>query len=130
MAKVCENFASMPEVPGKGSLRLVIPKAVSLIYTLRNKRGIGHVGGDVDANAIDGAAPFCVLSFNQLRACPVKTSGLAWFGEGVVGPHQRYEIPNSPPGPLILFWCEQPDHMYQREAGETAPLDRACSLQP
>ena len=23
-------------------------------YTLRNKRGIGHVGGDVDANAIDG----------------------------------------------------------------------------
>lgn len=55
MAKVCENFASMPEAAGKASLRLVVPKAISLIYTLRNKRGIGHVGGDVDANAIDGA---------------------------------------------------------------------------
>ena len=39
---------------GNPLLRLVIPKAVSLLYTLRNKRGIGHVGGDVDANAIDG----------------------------------------------------------------------------
>jgi len=26
------------------------------LYTLRSKRGIGHVGGDVDANAIDSAA--------------------------------------------------------------------------
>jgi hypothetical protein len=25
------------------------------MYTLRNKRGIGHVGGDVDANGIDSA---------------------------------------------------------------------------
>src|SRR5262249_702427 len=25
-----------------------------LLYTLRNKRGIGHVGGDIDAKAIDG----------------------------------------------------------------------------
>ena len=32
----------------------MLPKAISLVYTLRNKRGIGHVGGDVDANAIDG----------------------------------------------------------------------------
>jgi hypothetical protein len=26
------------------------------LYTMRNKRGIGHVGGDVDANSIDIAA--------------------------------------------------------------------------
>ncbi|RNL49765.1 hypothetical protein [Pedobacter jejuensis] len=35
------------------SLRVIIPRALMFIYTLRNKRGIGHVGGDVEANQID-----------------------------------------------------------------------------
>lgn len=35
------------------SLRLIIPRALVYVYTMRNKRGIGHVGGDVDANRID-----------------------------------------------------------------------------
>ena len=50
----CDSFAKLPRAAGNDSLRIVIPRAVSLLYTLRNKRGIGHVGGDVDANAIDG----------------------------------------------------------------------------
>jgi hypothetical protein len=50
----CDSFAQVPKALGNDSLRIVIPRAVSLLYTLRNKRGIGHVGGDVDANAIDG----------------------------------------------------------------------------
>jgi len=33
----------------------VLPRALNFLYTMRNKRGIGHVGGDVDANAIDVA---------------------------------------------------------------------------
>lgn len=42
--------------PGGGqpeSLRIIIPRLLVLLYTLRGKRGIGHVGGDVDANQID-----------------------------------------------------------------------------
>ena len=35
------------------SLRIIIPRALVFLYTLRGKRGIGHVGGDVDANLID-----------------------------------------------------------------------------
>jgi hypothetical protein len=35
------------------SVRVIIPRALLLLYTLRNKRGIGHVGGDIEANAID-----------------------------------------------------------------------------
>jgi len=50
----CERFTQLPKTAGNDSLRIVLPRAVSLLYTLRNKRGIGHVGGDVDANAIDG----------------------------------------------------------------------------
>ena len=42
-----------PAIAANESLRLIIPRAIYVIYTLRNKRGIGHVGGDVDANEMD-----------------------------------------------------------------------------
>ncbi|MEI8283228.1 MAG: hypothetical protein WCG75_12545, partial [Armatimonadota bacterium] len=51
----CESFSQVPKAIGNESLRIVIPRALNYLYTLRNKRGIGHAGGDVDANAIDGA---------------------------------------------------------------------------
>ena len=51
----CESFSQVPKTIGNESLRIVIPRALNYLYTLRNKRGIGHAGGDVDANAIDGA---------------------------------------------------------------------------
>lgn len=51
----CESFTQTPKTAGSDSLRIVIPRALSFLYTLRNKRGIGHAGGDVDANGIDGA---------------------------------------------------------------------------
>jgi hypothetical protein len=38
---------------GNDSLRIIIPRALCLLYTFRNKRNIGHSGGDVDSNAID-----------------------------------------------------------------------------
>lgn len=42
-----------PVSQGNESVRIIIPRALLLLYTLRNKRGIGHVGGDIEANAID-----------------------------------------------------------------------------
>ena len=38
---------------GNDSLRIIIPRALSFLYTMRNKRNIGHSGGDVEANQID-----------------------------------------------------------------------------
>jgi hypothetical protein len=46
----CEN--ALP-TPTNESQRLIIPRALAFLITLRNKRGTGHVGGDVDANTID-----------------------------------------------------------------------------
>jgi hypothetical protein len=37
------------------SEKLIIPRAVVFLYTMRNKRGIGHVGGDVDPNVVDSS---------------------------------------------------------------------------
>lgn len=35
------------------SARLTIPRVLIALYDVRNRRGVGHVGGDVDANHMD-----------------------------------------------------------------------------
>jgi hypothetical protein len=45
------------------SLRVVLPRGLVFVYTMRSKRGIGHVGGDVDANAIDVATMTQVIDW-------------------------------------------------------------------
>lgn len=45
----------LPQSTGVESLRVIIPRALVFLYTLRGKRGIGHVGGDIEANEIDSA---------------------------------------------------------------------------
>jgi hypothetical protein len=47
------KLTQAPSASANESLRVIIPRALLLIYTLRNKRGIGHIGGDVQANQID-----------------------------------------------------------------------------
>jgi hypothetical protein len=60
--KQIQNFAEesrklivLPTTSGQESLRIIIPRALVFLYTVRGKRGIGHIGGDVDANGIDAA---------------------------------------------------------------------------
>jgi len=52
----CARLEQVPAAAFPESLRIMIPRALSFLYTLRNKRGIAHVGGDVDANEIDAVA--------------------------------------------------------------------------
>jgi hypothetical protein len=51
----CRRLTMAPATTGNESERVILPRALNFLYTMRNKRGIGHVGGDVDANAIDVA---------------------------------------------------------------------------
>jgi hypothetical protein len=51
----CEKLEQIPSASEPESLRIVIPRALVFLYTMRNKRDVGHVGGDVAANAIDAA---------------------------------------------------------------------------
>jgi hypothetical protein len=57
----CRKLIASPNKSVTESLRVVMPRGLVFIYTLRNKRGIGHAGGDVDANRID--------SMTIARAC-------------------------------------------------------------
>ena len=54
-ADACRQLITSPASSATESERIVIPRALVFMYTMRNKRGIGHVGGDVDANRIDAA---------------------------------------------------------------------------
>ncbi len=49
----CEKLERVPKTAGAEGLRILMPRALAFLYTLRNKRDFGHVGGEVDANAID-----------------------------------------------------------------------------
>jgi hypothetical protein len=51
----CLKLEKLPQTAGVEGLRVIMPRALNFLYTLRNKRGIGHEGGDVDANEIDAA---------------------------------------------------------------------------
>ncbi len=51
----CGKVENLPQTAGPEGLRVIMPRALVFMYTLRSKRGIGHVGGDVDANQIDAA---------------------------------------------------------------------------
>jgi hypothetical protein len=52
-ADECRKLVESPKTSGNESECQILPRALVFLYTMRNKRGIGHVGGDVDANEID-----------------------------------------------------------------------------
>jgi hypothetical protein len=52
----CRKLERTPKTAGPEGLRILIPRVLNTLYTFRNKRGIGHEGGDVDANEIDAVA--------------------------------------------------------------------------
>ena len=54
-ADECRKLIVSPSGAASESERVILPRALVFLYTMRNKRGIGHVGGDVDANQIDVA---------------------------------------------------------------------------
>jgi hypothetical protein len=59
----CRKLEKLPKTSGSESFRVLVPRALDFAYTLRNKRDIGHVGGDVDANEVDAAAAVRVIDW-------------------------------------------------------------------
>lgn len=55
--KQFENKSTFPN-----SIRFHIPKMLGVIYSLRNDRGIGHIGGDVNPNHMDSVT---ILSLSK-----------------------------------------------------------------
>jgi hypothetical protein len=60
--RVLETMASTGK-PGDRSLRVLIPRLLSPLYEIRNNRGVGHVGGDVDPNLMDATVVYSTASW-------------------------------------------------------------------
>jgi hypothetical protein len=59
MVDACRSLEGRPSSPsrvGDRSLRVLIPRLLPFLYEIRNNRGVGHVGGDVDPNHADAEA--------------------------------------------------------------------------
>ena len=46
---------ALEQASGSRSIRIQIPRILIALYEIRNNRGVGHVGGEVDPNRQDGA---------------------------------------------------------------------------
>jgi hypothetical protein len=61
MRDACRALEEVPRRPGlvgDRSFRILIPRLLVGLYEIRNNRGVGHVGGDVDPNFMDATVVF------------------------------------------------------------------------
>lgn len=59
MGAACRTLQAQPANPslvGDHSLRVLIPMLLPVLYDIRNRRGVGHIGGDVNPNHMDAEA--------------------------------------------------------------------------
>jgi hypothetical protein len=62
----CAALESLPASRGAKiarSLRILIPRILPALYEIRNNRGVGHVGGDVNPNLMDATAVYTMASW-------------------------------------------------------------------
>jgi hypothetical protein len=55
MVQACSELAKADGTRFPRSVRIQIPRMLVALYEVRNNRGVGHVGGDVDPNHMDAA---------------------------------------------------------------------------
>lgn len=53
MVDACKNLEQADSKVFPRSVRIQIPRILTALYEIRNNRGVGHVGGDVDPNHMD-----------------------------------------------------------------------------
>jgi len=53
-----ENEASLPR-----SFQILIPRMLPALYEIRNNRGVGHVGSDVNANTVDATLMLTMVNW-------------------------------------------------------------------
>jgi hypothetical protein len=57
----CRGLEANSHVPR--SFQVLIPRILPALYEIRNNRGVGHVGGDVDPNHMDAGAVLAMCSW-------------------------------------------------------------------
>lgn len=66
IVQACRSLEGRPPLAsrvGDRSLRILIPRVLPVLYEIRNNRGVGHVGGDVNPNLMDATAVYAMASW-------------------------------------------------------------------
>jgi hypothetical protein len=53
MAAECRNLGQLPRAQAPDAVRVVLPRVIAALYTLRNKRSGGHTASEVDPGPAD-----------------------------------------------------------------------------
>lgn len=61
--RALEGYPADPNRVGDRSLRILIPRLLPVLYEIRNNRGVGHVGGDVDPSHEDTEAVLAMANW-------------------------------------------------------------------
>lgn len=61
MVEACRALEKNGHVPR--SFQILIPRLLPALYEIRNNRGVGHVGGDVDPNHMDAVAVLSIANW-------------------------------------------------------------------
>jgi hypothetical protein len=56
MVDACKAFEQVDGTKFSRSIRIQIPRMLVALYEIRNNRGVGHIGGDVNPNHMDSIA--------------------------------------------------------------------------
>jgi hypothetical protein len=62
MVDACRALEQTPRAQFPRSIRIQIPRMLVALYEIRNNRGVGHIGGDVDPNHMDAV---CVVEISK-----------------------------------------------------------------
>jgi hypothetical protein len=66
MKDACQALERNPpnaKLVGDRSFRILIPRLLAVLYEIRNNRGVGHIGGDVNPNLMDATAVYNMASW-------------------------------------------------------------------
>lgn len=66
MVDACRAFEKIDAAQFPRAVRIQVPRVLLALYEVRNNRGVGHVGGDVNPNAMD--ASFVLATAKWLMA--------------------------------------------------------------
>lgn len=99
MVAACRGLEAKPPKTsrvGDRSVRILIPRVLLPLYEIRNNRGVGHIGGDVDPNMLDATSVLNMASWvfaelgsfmeflqRMLNApsTPLLNASIRWYGK-------------------------------------------------
>jgi hypothetical protein len=91
MVSACRALESNTNVPR--SFQILIPRMLPALYEIRNNRGVGHVSGDVDPNAMDASAVYSIASWIMAELVRVYHALDVHSAQGIVDALAERPIP-------------------------------------